>query len=572
MKYILEELKLYKKETILAPLLKMLEALFDLFVPLVVAHIINVGINEHNNSVIYKGIVLLVILAIVGIIMSISAQYFAAKSSVKVATHLREKLYKHILSLSLNEVDQITTSTLITRMTSDINQIQNGINMLLRLVLRSPFIVFGSLIMAFIINPKISIIFLITIIILAFIIYMVLKITTPGYKMIQEKLDHVLLLTRENLTGVRVIRAFVKEEEEIKEFKESNNQLKTSQLSVGRISGLLNPLTYVVVNIGVIGILYYGSLQVNTGVLLCGDMIALINYINQILVELIKFANTIVLLSKTGASITRVEEILDTDTTLHYGKVKEINDTNHLLEVKDISFTYTSSNEESISHISFNLDQGKTLGIIGSTGSGKSTIINLINRSYDVTSGEILLGNKNIKEYSKECIVSNIHTVNQKTQLFSGTIKSNLLFGNNKASDEELLNALEVAQGKDIIDTREEGLDAIVEQDGRNYSGGQRQRLSIARALVSNYQLLILDDSSSALDYATDKNLRAALKSFNQSMIIVSQRTSSVKDCDQILVLDDGKCVGLDTHQNLLKTCDVYREIDALTSRGDHHE
>lgn len=572
MKYIIEELKLYKKETILAPLFKMLEALFDLFVPLVVAYIINEGIGHSNYKVIYTGIALLVLLAFIGIMMSITAQYFAAKASVLSTSSLREKLYQHIITLSLKEVDHIGTSTLITRMTSDINQIQNGINMFLRLALRSPFIVFGSLIMAFMINPEISLIFLGTIIVLAIIIYLILVITTPGYKTIQEKLDYVLLLTRENLTGVRVIRAFVKTEDEINDFENKNDALKTSQISVGRISGLLNPLTYAAVNIGIIGIIYYGSKQVNSGLLLSGDIVALINYINQILVELIKFANTIVLLSKTGASITRVEEILDTKTSMTYGTDTTLDLSSPLLEVKDISYGYNEVSEECLSHISFTLNHGQTLGIIGPTGSGKTTLINIINRSYDVTTGTVLLGNKDIKAYTKKTLSNIVHTVNQKTQLFSGTIRSNLLYGNSNASDEQLLEALEIAQATDIIKSKENDIDALVEQDGRNLSGGQRQRLSIARALLGNYELLILDDSSSALDYATDKHLMAALKKLSKAMIIVSQRTTSVKDCDQILVLEDGKCVGLDTHDHLLKTCDVYKEINALSNRGDHHE
>ena len=564
MNYIWKHLSKYKREAILAPLFKMLEALFDLFVPLVVANIINIGIAKGNKTYIYKQIGLLIILALVGITCSVIAQYFAAKASVKTASNIRKELFDHIETLGYKELDELGSSTLITRMTSDINSIQNGINLALRLLLRSPFIVFGAMVMAFTINAKISLVFLATIIILSIIVYTIMSITNPGFKNIQKRLDKVTSATRENLTGVRVVRAFGKEEEEIEQFNQANMALNRMQRRIGQISGLMNPLTYIVVNLAIIAIIYYGANLVNAGILLSGDVVALVNYINQILVELVKLANTIISISKTMASSNRISDVLNTKSSMVYGtQYIEKNEQEPVITFDHVSLSYNQSGEESLTDISFQIQRGQTIGIIGGTGSGKSTLVSLIARFYDVSSGKVLLEGTDIKEYPKEQLRGKIHVVMQKAQLFKGTIRSNLLWGGLNATDEDLWKALEIAQASEVVKGKAKGLDEEVEQGGRNFSGGQKQRLTIARALVSKADILILDDSASALDFATDASLRKAIHNLegNMTTFIVSQRTSSIMHADLILVLDDGLLVGKGTHQELLESCEVYKEI-----------
>ncbi len=568
MKYFIEYLNRYKKESILAPLFKMLEALFDLFVPLVVANIINVGIGNQDKTYIIKQCGVLVILAIVGITCSITAQYFAAKASVGCAADLRKNLFSHIQTLGFSEMDTMGTSTLITRMTSDVNQVQNGVNMTLRLLLRSPFIVFGALIMAFTIDVKASVIFMITIPILAVIVAFVMVKTNPGYKKIQGNLDKLTGVTRENLTGARVVRAFGKEKTEISRFVEVNQVLNQSQRKVGKLSALMNPLTYVVINLAIIAILNQGADSVDQGRLASGDIVALINYMSQILVELVKLANTIVLISKALASMNRIQGVMDTENTMKFKEKffeaqKAVKDAKEAICFNHVGLKYQGAGEESLTDISFSAQKGQTIGVIGGTGSGKTSLINLIPRFYDATSGNITLFEKPIVDWDKEELRSRVGIVPQKAQLFEGTIRSNLLWGNRNASEEKLWEALEVAQAAEIVKGKSLGLDEPVEQGGRNFSGGQRQRLTIARALVADLDILILDDSASALDFATDAALRKALTNLSNSIttFIVSQRTSSLKHADQILVLNDGELVGTGTHEELIENCEVYREI-----------
>ena len=568
MKYLLEHLKHYKKESILAPLFKMLEALFDLFVPIVVADIINVGIGNQDNTYILQRCGILVLLALIGIGCSFTAQFFAARASVGCAARLRHSLFAHIQKLGYSEIDTIGTSTLITRMTSDINQVQNGINMVLRLFLRSPFIVFGAMIMAFTIDVKIALVFLAAIPVLSVIIFGIMKITSPLYKKIQGRLDGVLGITRENLTGVRVIRAFGKEESEVERFEKNNNQLTSMQLHVGHISALMNPLTYVVVNLAIIAILKMGATSINSGVLLSGDVVALVNYMSQILVELVKLANLIVLLSKAMASLHRVQDVLDTEPAMKFVEnavPANENDAygNEAVGFENVSLTYAGAGEESLTNISFSTKKGQTIGVIGGTGSGKSSLVNLIPRFYDATAGQVRVMGKPVKEWGREELRSSVSVVMQKAQLFTGTIRSNLLWGNTEATDEELWKVLELAQAAEFVHAKPHGLDEVVEQGGRNFSGGQKQRLTIARALVKQPDILILDDSASALDFATDAALRKALATLPDyiTVFIVSQRTSSLKHADRILVLDDGQIADQGTHEELLEKCDVYREI-----------
>lgn len=568
MKYLWNHLKKYKKESIIAPLFKMLEALFDLFVPLVVANIINIGIGNADQSYIIKQCGVLVLLALIGISCSFTAQFFAAKASVGCAAGLRYELFSHIQSLGFSEIDTMGTSTLITRMTSDVNQVQNGINMTLRLLLRSPFIVFGALIMAFTINVKISLIFLVTIPVLSVIIYKVMTTTNPGYKKIQGALDKVTGVTRENLTGVRVVRAFGKEESEIQRFEDANRNLNAMQIRIGKISSLMNPLTYVVINLAIIAILNQGAASVNVGALRSGDVVALVNYMSQILVELVKMANTIVLISKALASMNRIKGVLETENTMEFLDApidadNAIKNSKEAVRFEHVSLTYQGAGDESLTDISFTAMKGQTIGVIGGTGSGKSSLVNLIPRFYDATKGEIFIFGEPIKNWGKEDIRRRVGNVVQRAQLFAGTIKSNLLWGNQGATEEQLWNALEIAQAAEVVRGKELGLMEPVEQGGRNFSGGQKQRLTIARALVSNPDILILDDSASALDFATDAALRKALATLPEDLtvFIVSQRTSSIQHADQILVLNDGELVGAGTHEELLKTCEVYREI-----------
>ena len=581
MKYLLEYLKHYKKESILAPLFKMLEALFDLFVPIVVADIINVGIGNQDNKYIMQRCGILVLLALIGIACSFTAQFFAARASVGCAAGLRHSLFAHIQKLGYSEIDTIGTSTLITRMTSDINQVQNGINMVLRLFLRSPFIVFGAMIMAFTINVKIALVFLAAIPVLSVIVFGIMKITSPLYKKIQGILDCVLGITRENLTGVRVIRAFGKEDSEVERFENDNNQLTSMQLHVGHISALMNPLTYVVVNLATIAILKMGAVRIDSGVLMSGDVVALVNYMSQILVELVKLANLIVLLSKAMASLHRVQDVLDTEPSMKFVETENREQTDKKKDYEDeavafenVSLTYAGAGEESLTNISFHAKKGQTIGVIGGTGSGKSSLVNLIPRFYDATSGQVRVMGIPVKEWDREELRKSVSVVMQKAQLFTGTIRSNLLWGNQEATDEELWKALELAQAAEFVHAKPQGLDEVVEQGGRNFSGGQKQRLTIARALVKQPDILILDDSASALDFATDAALRKALATLpgDITVFIVSQRTSSLKHADRILVLDDGQVADQGTHGELLKRCEVYREIyESQFKKGEMH-
>ncbi len=565
MKYLKIYLKDYKRDSILAPLFKMLEAMFDLLVPVVVAHIINVGIANRDRGDILGCCGILVLMAIVGLCCSFTAQYFAARAAIGSATGLRHMLFAHIQKLGFSEMDTIGSSTLITRMTSDINQVQNGLNLFLRLFLRSPFIVFGAMVMAFTINGKIALIFVVTIPVLSVIIFGLMAVTSPLYKKVQGKLDVITGNARENLSGVRVIRAFGREKQETENFSRANGELVKGQLFVGRISALMNPLTYSVVNIGIIAILWAGSRSVETGVLMSGDIVALVNYMSQILVELVKLANLIVTMSRAMASLGRVEQILDTKTVMEFPEKTTIREENteEAVRFDHVSLSYAQAGEESLSDISFSVKKGETIGIIGGTGSGKSSLVHLIPRFYDATSGEIFLLGRSVKEWDRETLRQKVGIVMQKVQVFSGTIRSNLLMGNEGAGEEEMWQALRAAQAEEFVRKKSEGLDESVEQGGRNLSGGQKQRLTIARALVRKPEILILDDSSSALDYATDAALRKALKNLpsNVTVFLVSQRTSSIRHADHILVLDDGKAAGWGTHEELLESCQIYREI-----------
>lgn len=565
MKYLKIYLKDYKRDSILAPLFKMLEAMFDLLVPVVVAHIINVGIANRDRGDILGCCGILVLMAIVGLCCSFTAQYFAARAAIGSATGLRHMLFAHIQKLGFSEMDTIGSSTLITRMTSDINQVQNGLNLFLRLFLRSPFIVFGAMVMAFTINGKIALIFVVTIPVLSVIIFGLMAVTSPLYKKVQGKLDVITGNARENLSGVRVIRAFGREKQETENFSRANGELVKGQLFVGRISALMNPLTYSVVNIGIIAILWAGSRSVETGVLMSGDIVALVNYMSQILVELVKLANLIVTMSRAMASLGRVEQILDTKTVMEFPEKTTIREENteEAVRFDHVSLSYAQAGEESLSDISFSVKKGETIGIIGGTGSGKSSLVHLIPRFYDATSGEIFLLGRPVKEWDRETLRQKVGIVMQKVQVFSGTIRSNLLMGNEGAGEEEMWQALRAAQAEEFVRKKSEGLDEPVEQGGRNLSGGQKQRLTIARALVRKPEILILDDSSSALDYATDAALRKALKNLpsNMTVFLVSQRTSSIRHADHILVLDDGKAAGWGTHEELLESCQIYREI-----------
>ena len=561
MKHLRPYMKKYKRQSILAPAFKMLEAGFDLTVPLLVARIIDEGVAVGDTRVIWSNFALMLLMALLGLACSFTAQFFAAKAAIGSATGLRRDLLAHIQRLSFTELDTIGTSTLITRMTSDINQVQNGINMFLRLFLRSPFIVFGSMIMAFTIHGKLALIFVAAIGVLFVIVFGMMRITNPKYKALQRNLDSVTAATRENLNGVRVIRAFGREETQVEEFAAINETLTQSQLRVGRISAMLNPLTYVTVNAAIIGVLWLGAREVDQGVLLRGDMVAMINYIGQILIELVKLANLIVLLSKAMASLGRVEQILDTAPSMKFEGGETGTDTDTVLEFRNVSLQYADAGAESVSGISFTLKRGQTLGIIGGTGSGKSTLVNLIPRFYDATEGTVLLKGVPIGELREDVLRRTVAIVQQKARLFAGTIRSNLLWGDENATEAQLWQALETAQAAEFVKIK--GLDAPVEQGGRNLSGGQKQRLTIARALLCKPDILILDDSASALDYATDAALRAAIKALpgDMSLVIVSQRTASIQHADRILVLEDGEVAGQGTHGELLETCPVYREI-----------
>lgn len=570
-------LKDYKKESVLAPLFKFLEAAFELLVPLVIAKIIDVGIANKDSDYIIKMGILLVSLAVIGLSSAIVAQYFSAKAATGFGTKLRDDLFAHILSFSHAETDILGRDTLVTRVTNDSDQVQNGVNRFFRLVLRSPFIVAGAFIMSFNIDAKMSIIAFTVIVILAIIVSVIMSKSIGLYRNVQRKLDKVLGKTGENLSGIRVIRAFSKEESEVSEYNDATKDLYNDQVMVGNISALLNPLTYVVVNLGIVAILQAGAIQVNIGNLSTGQVVALINYMSQILVELVKLANLIILLAKASACAKRINEIFDIKSSIKGGKLKlEINNfEGDIISFEDVGFAYPKSKQEALSDISFCIKKGETIGIIGGTGSGKSSLINLIPRFYDISRGKIKLAGKDIKEYSLESIRENIALVEQKSRLFRGDIKSNLLWGDNNASEQELYEAATIAQATDVINSKENKLNSEVLMYGNNFSGGQKQRLSIARSLVKKAGILILDDSSSALDYATDSRLRKAIKQIkNITTLIVSQRIVSIKNADRIIVLDDGKIVGIGTHDELLESNPIYREIynSQIMSEEDSNE
>ena len=551
------------RQSILAPLFKLLEALFDLLVPLVVAEIINVGINQGDTGVILRCCGLLVLLGVVGLACSITAQWFAAQAAIGYASAMRHDLFRHIQTLDFSQVDVLGGSTLITRLTSDINQVQNGLNMFLRLFMRSPFIVFGSVVLAFTIDWKVALVFVVTVPVLSLIVFGLMRLTSPMYRRNQDQLDSVLRLTRENLTGVRVVRAFGQEQAEETRFRQENQRLTNMQLKVGRLSALMNPMTYAVVNLGVVAVLYVGARQVEGGVLLNGDIYALVNYMSQILVELVKLANTIVLTTKAMACAGRVKSILAVKPQMLFPSQKVSVQGDEAVSFRHVGLTYAGADGESLRDISFSLRKGQTLGIIGGTGSGKTSVVHLISRFYDAISGQVSLFGRPIGDYPKDQVRGMVGVVMQRAQLFAGTIRSNLLWGSRGAAEQELWDALETAQAADFVRAKPLGLDEPVEQGGRSLSGGQRQRLTIARALVKKPDILILDDSASALDFATDAALRKALRALpgDLTVVIVSQRTSSIQHADQILVLDDGRQVGLGSHETLLDTCPVYREI-----------
>lgn len=554
----------YKKESIIAPLFKMLEALFDLFVPLVVAGIINNGILKGDRTYIVRMCLVLILLAVVGMACAILAQYFAAKAAVGFSAKLRGALFAHIQKLSFTELDTLGTSALMNRMTSDVNQLQNGVNMALRLLLRSPFIVFGAMILAFFVNKKAAWVFVVVIPVLSVIVFGIILATMPMYKKVQERLDHVLRITRENLTGVRVIRAFHTEKDETKRFHQANHELVEQQTAVGKISALMNPLTFVTINLGVIALLSIGGDKVDTGSMKQGDVVALLDYMSQILVELVKLANTIILLSKAFASAKRVQSVLDVPSSMQFPTQTEGERMQGpTVEFAHVDFTYAGAGDQSLSDIDFSVEEGQTVGVIGGTGSGKSTLVHLLTRFYDATDGQIRLFGKDIRSYGEEELRHMVGIVLQKAVLFHGTIRANLQWGDPFASDEEIWKMLEIAQAKEIVEKKTDGLDEIVEQGGRNLSGGQKQRLAIARTLLMKPKILILDDSSSALDYATDAALRNAIRKLEHAptTFVVSQRTASLQHADLILVLDEGKLVGKGTHDELLNNCPVYREI-----------
>lgn len=565
MKMIMRFLKDYKKECVLAPLFKMLEAIFELFVPLVVSSVIDKGIVNADKGYIMQMCLMLILLAIIGLVCAITAQYFSAKAAVGAATGMRHSLFAHIQTFSFTEMDTLGTSTLVTRMTSDINQVQNGINMVLRLFLRSPFIVFGAMIMAFTIDVKAALVFVAAIPVLALIVFGIMLATRPMYKNVQSGLDKILGITRENLTGVRVIRAFNKEQDEVKRFKNDNESLNRLQKFVGKISGLMNPLTYVVVNVSIIALIWIGGVRVNAGALTQGQVVALYNYMSQILVELIKLANLIITITKALACAGRIESVFDVTSGMADGSVKEAvaKEEQPGVEFKNVSLTYSGSGASSVEGINFKAMKGQTIGVIGGTGSGKSSLVNLIPRLYDATQGEVLVDGVNVKDYDIEALRNKVGIVMQKAVLFKGTIRENMWMGKKGATDEQIDEALEISQSKEFVDSKQGRLDYVIEQGGKNLSGGQRQRLTIARAIVRKPDVLILDDSASALDFATDAALRKAIRGMNNSptVFIVSQRAASLMYADLIIVLDDGQVAGMGTHDELLANCEVYKEI-----------
>lgn len=563
MKSLLRFLKNYKKETVIAPLFKMLEAIFELFVPLVMATIIDVGIGQSDKQYVLKMCMVLIALGVIGLACSLTAQYFAAKAATGFATELRHDLFAHIQNFTYAKLDTIGTSTLITRMTSDVNQVQSGVNMVLRLFLRSPFIVFGSMVMAFTVDVKAALVFVVVIPLLSIVVFGIMLLTMPLYKKVQADLDKVLLVTRENLTGARVIRAFNKEEEETRRFEYQNQVLTGAQKHVGRISGLLNPLTYILANGALVVLIYVGAVRVNIGVLTQGEVVALVNYMSSILVELVKLANLIVTITKAIACGNRIQSVFEEEAGMEEGSLEVERQLEMVVEFDHVSLTYEGAGAESLTDISFTARKGQTIGIIGGTGSGKSSVVNLIPRFYDATAGEIRINGKNIKAYKLHELRDVIGVVPQKAVLFKGSIAQNLRWGNASATTEELEAALECAQAKEFVDGKQGRLEFKIEQGGRNLSGGQKQRLTIARALVKKPEILILDDSASALDFATDAKLRSAIQNMKEKpmIFIVSQRASSVQHADQILVMDDGRLAAIGTHTQLLETSSIYQEI-----------
>lgn len=574
MKKLLVYLKDYKKESVLGPLFKLLEATFELIVPLVMAAIIDTGVATGDKSYIMKMCMVLVLLAVIGLTCSITAQYFAAKAAVGFATKLRHALFAHIERLSFTEMDTVGTATLITRMTSDVNQVQNGVNLVLRLFLRSPFIVFGAMVMAFTIDVKAALVFVVTIPLLSIIVFGIMLISIPLYKKVQSALDKVLGITRENLTGSRVIRAFNKEDDEKVHFNENNDLLTRAQIYVGKISALMNPLTYVIINGAIVVLVWTGAVRVDNGYITQGEVVALINYMSQILVELVKLANLIININKSIACGNRIQSIFEMQPSITDGSGQKVDkvqtdtadrseEAEYAVEFSHVGLTYASAGDESLTDINFKVKKGETIGIIGGTGSGKSSVVNLIPRFYDVTSGFIKVDGKDVKDYPLEELRGKIGTVLQKAVLFHGTIRENLKWGNPDATEEDLNRAITVAQAKEFVDNKEGRLDFEIEQGGKNLSGGQRQRLTIARAVVKKPEILILDDSASALDFATDAALRKAIREMEgeTTVFIVSQRAASIQHADRIVVLDDGKIVGLGTSEELLESCEVYQEI-----------
>lgn len=586
MKRLFSYMKDYKLESILGPLFKMLEASFELFVPLVVARMVDVGIRGRDSGYILKMGGVLVLLALIGLACSLTAQYFAAKAATGAATSLRNDLFSHIGRLSYTEIDTVGTSTLITRMTSDINQVQSGINMTLRLLLRSPFVVFGAMVMAFTVDVRSAFVFVVTIPVLCVVVFGIMAVSMPLYKSVQRQLDKVLLTTRENLLGVRVIRAFNRQKSETEKFDRENGNLVRMQVFVGKISALLNPVTYVIINIAVVAVIWVGAEQADSGIITQGKVIALVNYMSQILVELIKMANLIIIISKAVACMNRVDSIFKVESSIedkgrsgsrkpgsqnsgsqnsgpqNYGpqnsglRIPKV-------EFKDMEFVYAGAKEPALKDISFCAMAGQTIGVIGGTGSGKSTLVNLIPRFYDAASGQVLVDGTDVKQYSLDELRDKTGVVPQKSVLFKGTLRDNMRWGKQDASDEEIYRALDTAQAREFVDSKGEGLDLYIDQGGHNLSGGQRQRLTIARALVRRPEILIMDDSASALDFATDTRLRKAIRenTGDMTVFIVSQRATTIKSADTILVLDEGRLAGMGTHKELLKDCQVYREI-----------
>ncbi|WP_432630375.1 ABC transporter ATP-binding protein [Brotaphodocola sp.] len=570
MKRLLKYLKEYRRESILAPLFKMLEASFELFVPLVMAQIIDVGIRDQNGSYIVKMGGLLLLLAAIGLTCSLTAQYFAAKSAVGVSTALRRDLFKHIGTLSYSEQDTMGTATLITRMTSDINQVQSGLNLALRLLLRSPFIVFGAMVMAFTVNVKAALVFVVAIPALSVVVFGIMLVSMPLYKKVQRQLDSVTRSTRENLTGVRVIRAFNRQEDEIKNFDQENSLLVDMQVFVGKISAMMNPVTYVIINGATIAIVWIAGKQVNQGIITQGQTVALVNYMSQILVELIKMANLIVSISKALACANRVNKVFDTESSIKEvpnaktaDSAKSEKEDIDAVVFNHVDFAYKNAKEDSLTDINLTVKCGQTIGVIGGTGSGKSSLVNLIPRFYDVRQGSVSIDGVDVREYALKDLRDRIGVVPQKAVLFEGTLRENMRWGKKDATDEEIYRALDIAQAREFVDGKGKGLDLFIEQNGRNLSGGQRQRLTIARALVRDPEILIMDDSASALDFATDAKLRHAIRENTDGMtvFIVSQRATTIKNADQIVVLDDGKMAGCGTHAELLESCEIYREI-----------